>query len=157
MDVAESNVNLLLRMAKAMGIQDNIRTISFSSIADLEDKLSGTGMYDVITAFGSMHHAPSEIIHEEVQILTSHLKVGGRWLQLAYGKGMWEIYNYALFTKLGASTDAGDGKSAVTPWAEWYSTGKLFSVFRPSRFAQLWCGQVTKEFIWFDLVYLGRE
>lgn len=156
-DVAESNVALLRRIADAMGVGANVHTASFSSIANLKEKLANAGMFDAVTAFGSMHHAPSEIIHEEVQVLTEHLKVGGRWLQLAYGLGMWDYYKYALFTRFGASTDVGDGQSEATPWAEWYSTGKLFSVFRPSRFVQLWCGQVTFEFVWFDLVYLGRE
>lgn len=70
---------------------------------------------------------------------------------------MWKFYKYALFTQFGTFTDRGDGNTPPTPWAEWYHTRKLLSVFAPARFVQNWCGVVSFQFVWFDLVYLGKD
>jgi hypothetical protein len=40
-------------------------------------------------AMGSIHNAPVEVMKPEYQELLRHLKVGGRWLQLAYPKSLW--------------------------------------------------------------------
>ncbi len=145
-DIAESNLKVVKRLCHMMGLKN----VDFLFMQDL-DSLHGLKTdYDVIFAQGSLHHAPFEIIKPEVQELKKHLKVGGRWLQLAYPKTRWTRDGSPPFEKWGEITD-GPG----TPWAEWYDLPKLLRLLEPARFEVVLCQEVhNHDFIWFDLLYL---
>jgi hypothetical protein len=64
-------------------------------------------------AMGSMHNAPVEVMKPEYQELIRHLKIGGRWLQLAYPKTRWIRDGSPSFEDWGPMVD-GPG----TPWEE---------------------------------------
>jgi hypothetical protein len=86
-----------------------------------------------------------------VQELLRHLKIGGRWLQLAYPKTRWIRAGSPPFHKWGAMTDGAD-----TPWAEWYDLPKLLSLLEPAQFDVVLCLEFhDHNFIWFDLLFRG--
>src|SRR6266851_10252751 len=84
-DLVETNLKVLQRLCKIMNLKD----VQFVHLQDLESLKPLDTDYDVIMAMGSMHHAPMDILKPEYQELLRHLKVGGRWLQLAYPKARW--------------------------------------------------------------------
>ena len=95
-------------------------------------------------ALGSLHHAPRELIQEEMR---------GSWFQVAYPIGWRSGFSQpCTFHLWGAVTD-GDG----TPWAEWYELPKLMTTMEPHRMRPSWCG-ITKsedgrgEFLWTELI-----
>jgi SAM-dependent methyltransferase len=147
-DLAASNLELVRRICRERGVLDRARFVlieNVASLAALDPDL------DVIMAMGSLHHAPAEVIRPEAAELVRHLKVGGRWLQLAYPKGRWEREGRPKFSRWGEVTD-GPG----TPWSEWYDPDKLLALLAPARFEAVfyteWHGG---DFNWFDLVYRG--
>ena len=147
MDLAESNLLVVRRLCKILGL-DNV---SFLHLKDVDSLRSLPADYDVIMAMGSLHHAPVHVIKPEVQELIRHLKVGGRWLQLAYPKSRWTRDGRRPFETWGQITD-GRG----TPWAEWYDLQKLLALLAPAQFQVVLCQEFHKsDFIWFDLLYRG--
>jgi 2-polyprenyl-3-methyl-5-hydroxy-6-metoxy-1,4-benzoquinol methylase len=146
-DLADQNLALLKRIASLKGFAnvDFVHLESFESFQNLGRE------YDVILASGSLHHAPQRVIRQEIQELAPRLKIGGRWLQLAYPKERWEREGRPPFSKWGECTDG-----AGTPWGEWYDLQKLLKVFEPMKFeALLAFNYHNDDFNWFDLVRIS--
>jgi 2-polyprenyl-3-methyl-5-hydroxy-6-metoxy-1,4-benzoquinol methylase len=148
-DLVESNLKVLERLCKIMGLPD----ARFKVLKDVDSLKSLDGDYDVIMAMGSMHNAPMEVMKPEYQELIRHLKVGGRWLQLAYPKTRWIRDGSPSFQDWGPMVD-GPG----TPWEEWYDVPKLLSMFEPAKFdVVLYQEFQNSDFNWFDLLYRGEK
>ena len=165
-DVAESNLLVLSRLCGVLGVATRCRFIHMASIESLSSSLQGP--YDLVMALGSLHHAPRELIQEEMRLVLDQLRSGGSWLQLAYPMSAWagcamEVEKKSTgwrsgfsqpctFHLWGTVTD-GDG----TPWAEWYELPKLMRTMEPHRMRPSWCG-ITKsedgrgEFLWTELI-----
>ena len=151
-DVAPTNLAIIERIARILGVRHRVRTIVLETLGQLRRDLGGE-MFDFVTAFGSMHHAPRELIAKEAQVLLGHLRVGGTWLQLAYPLTRWQRLGSQPFSVFGDQTDAGG-----TPWGEWYEPGKLLETLAPGRFVVNWCGILNNhEYNWFQLTYLGTD
>jgi 2-polyprenyl-3-methyl-5-hydroxy-6-metoxy-1,4-benzoquinol methylase len=147
LDLVETNLQVLQRLCNIMGLKG----VKFHLLEDLSSLRSLDCDYDVIMAMGSLHNAPFDVMKPEVRELLRHLKVGGRWLQLAYPRIRWSRAGRPPFNKWGEMTD-GIG----TPWCEWYDLTKLLSLLAPSRFdVVLYQEFHDADFNWFDLVYLG--
>jgi SAM-dependent methyltransferase len=147
LDLAESNLAVVRRVCSQLGLTQ-VRFVLLQDLASL-DALDTD--YDVIMAMGSLHHAPQSIIRPEVERLLRHLKVGGRWLQLAYPESRWIREGRRPFDQWGGSTD-GDN----TPWAEWYDLPKLLALLAPASFEVVLCQEFNNgNFIWFDLLKTG--
>jgi 2-polyprenyl-3-methyl-5-hydroxy-6-metoxy-1,4-benzoquinol methylase len=143
-DIAASNLEVIKRVARAKGLTNT----EFKLIESFESFGSLDGDYDVVFAIGSLHHAPQRVVRREIDELATRLKVGGRWLQLAYPRERWVREGRLPFSRWGESTD-GIG----TPWAEWYDASKLLDLFEPREFEVV----VTfnwhdDDFNWFDLI-----
>jgi SAM-dependent methyltransferase len=82
-DIVESNLEIIRRVAVMLGVGHRVSTILFVSLPQLQNDL-GDEMFDAVCAFGSLHHTPREIIQEQSRLLRDHLKPGGLWIQLAY-------------------------------------------------------------------------
>ncbi len=146
-DLAESNLKIVQRLCSILGLKE----VNFLLMEDVESLCVLDTDYDVIMAIGSLHHAPVKVIKREVQELVKHLKVGGRWLQLAYPKVRWQKDGCPPFDKWGEITDGTD-----TPWAEWYDLPKLLQVLEPACFKEvLYHNFHNNDFNWFDLLYEG--
>jgi SAM-dependent methyltransferase len=144
-DLVESNLKVLERLCKIMGLPD----VRFILLEDLESLRPLDTDYDVIMAMGSMHHAPLDILKPEYRELLRHLKVGGRWLQLAYPKNRWVRDGRPRFAHWGVVTD-GEG----TPWAEWLDPEKLLGILAPAKFDVILYQEFhNQDFNWFDLLY----
>lgn len=147
-DLVETNLNVLKRLCKIWGLRD----VEFLVLENVESLRALDSDYDVITAMGSLHNAPEEVMKPEYQQLLRHLKVGGRWLQLAYPKSRWIRDRRPPFSKWGEYTD-GIG----TPWCEWYDVPKLLAMFEPARFEVVLYQEFhNSDFNWFDLLHRGR-
>jgi 2-polyprenyl-3-methyl-5-hydroxy-6-metoxy-1,4-benzoquinol methylase len=147
MDLAKENLALLKRIADLKGLAN----VEFVHLENFESFQALGTEYDVILASGSLHHAPQHVIRREIQELAPRLKVGGRWLQLAYPKERWEREGRPPFSKWGECTDG-----AGTPWGEWYDLQKLLKVFEPMKFeALLAFNYHNNDFNWFDLVRIS--
>ena len=115
---------------------------------ELSSLASLSANYDAIWAQGSLINAPFEIIRIEVQELLRHLKLGGRWIELAYPKIRWEREGNLPFEQWGEKTD-GIG----TPWIEWYDLVKMLALLEPVEFdVVLYLEFDNSNFNWFDLV-----
>ena len=108
-DLARDNLAVVERIAGILGLHG----CSFAYLESIDSLRDLDTDYDIIMAIGSLHHAPTEVIVPEVAELRRHLKVGGRWLQLAYPKTRWVREGRLPFSQWGIMTD-GPG----TPWAE---------------------------------------
>lgn len=146
-DIVETNVKLCERVCTALGIQANFLVMRNSkSLRELPMD------YDVVTAIGSLHHAPSDYIKAEVSEIVPHLKLGGRWLQFAYPFARWKKEGSLPFDQWGKKTDGED-----TPWAEPYDTEKLEKLLAPATFENmLYCEWHNQDFNWFALTLLSR-
>ena len=103
--------------------------------------------YDVIWCQGSLINAPLDLVREEAQTLLKHLKIGGRWIELAYPKERWEKEGKMSFETWGEKTDGG------APWIEWYDLEKVTSILRPAWFDTiLYFNFHNHDFNWFDLI-----
>jgi SAM-dependent methyltransferase len=141
-DLVESNLKVLERLCKIMNLKD----VRFVLLEDLESLRPLDTDYDVIMAMGSLHHAPSDILKPEYQELVRHLRVGGRWLQLAYPKSRWVRDGRPRFGHWGV----------VTPWAEWLDKEKLLGILAPAKFDVILYQEFhNQDFNWFDLLYHG--
>ena len=144
-DIVEENLDVAKRLCKLYGISGHfVKIKSAKSLKYLPE-------LDVVLALGSLHHAPKEIVQPEMHELCRHLKVGGRWLQLAYPYDRWYASGCPLFEKFGIMTD-GEG----TPWAEWYDAKKLMKILKPYNFElklELPFAERDNyhQFIWIDL------
>jgi len=144
-DLVETNLKVLQRVCGILGLKD----VRFKHFVDLNSLRVLDTDYDVIMAMGSLHNAPVEVMKPEYQELIRHLKVGGRWLQLAYPKSRWEEAGRPTFDKWGQMLER-------SPWEEWYDVPKLLSMFEPAKFDLVLYREFHKnDFNWFDLLYKG--
>jgi hypothetical protein len=144
-DLVESNLKVLQRLCGIIGLGD----VRFVHFQDLHSLKGLDADYDVIMAMGSLHNAPVKVMKPEYQELLKHLKIGGRWLQLAYPRSRWIREGRSPFRKWGEITDG-----AGTPWCEWYDLPKLLSMFAPAKFdVVLYQEFHNGDFNWFDLLY----
>lgn len=143
-DISQNNLALLERLTKLL----SIKNATFIFLQDLDSLEVLQSDYDVILASGSLHHAPYDLIHKEIQRLAARLKVGGRWLQLAYPKERWIKEGAVPFHEWGKGTDGN-----ATPWAEWYDVNKLSTHFIPFSFEPVLSFNFhNDDFNWFDFV-----
>ena len=148
-DIVETNLKVAQRLCKIFKIEN----AQFHFLNTVESLAKLDTDYDVIMAMGSLHHAPQEVIKPEVNELIKHLKIGGRWLQLAYPITRWIREGSPPFSKWGEMTD-GIG----TPWAEAYDIEKLLGLFESAHFDVVLCQEFhNNDFIWFDLLYKGLK
>lgn len=147
-DLVETSLKVLERLCKILGLQG----VQFILMKDLDSLKPVDTDYDVIMAMGSLHHAPMHILKPEYQELVRHLKVGGRWLQLAYPRSRWIHDGREPFSTWGTLTD-GPG----TPWAEWLEPEKLLDMLAPARFEIVLYREFHRGLLnWFDLLYKGK-
>jgi len=145
-DLVESNLKVLQRLCNILSLKD----VQFQLFEDLHSLRPLDSDYDVIMAMGSLHNAPAEVMRPEYQELVRHLKVGGRWLQLAYPKSLWIKAGRPTFDKWGQMLER-------SPWEEWYDVPKLLGMFEPAKFdVVLYHEFHNGDFNWFDLLYRGQ-
>lgn len=145
-DLVETNLKVLERVCRILGL-DDVRFHHFKELSSLNELDTD---YDVIMAMGSLHNAPAEVLKPEYQELIRHLKVGGRWLQLAYPKSLWIKAGRPAFDKWGQMLER-------SPWEEWYDVPKLLGMFEPAKFDVVFYREFHNgDFNWFDLVYRGK-
>jgi SAM-dependent methyltransferase len=142
-DLVQSNVEVVRRVCQLKGLE-NVR---FCYMEDLGSLATLAPDYDFIYSCGSMINAPLEVVRLEAQELLKHLKVGGRWIELAYPKSRWEQEGRMPFDRWGERTDGG------APWMEWHDLQKLKDYLAPAVFEvvmelEFHCGA----FNWFDLI-----
>jgi len=126
-DIVASNVELVRRICRLKGIEQTCSFLVMKNVADLEQLDRD---YDAVMGFGSLMHAPLDIMKPEFDALATRLKPeGGRFIMHSYPKGRWEREGALAFDKWGEKTD-GQG----TPWAEWYDSDKLIDALKPARF-----------------------
>jgi len=126
-DIVGSNVELVRRICRLKGIEQTCSFLVMKNVADLEQLDRD---YDAVMGFGSLMHAPLDIMKPEFDALAARLKPeGGRFIMHSYPKGRWEREGALAFDKWGEKTD-GEG----TPWAEWYDSDKLINALKPARF-----------------------
>ena len=126
-DIVESNVELVQRICRLKEIE---QACTFLVMNDAGDLANLDRNYDAVMGFGSLMHAPFDVMKPEFDGLTTRLKPeGGRFIMHAYPKKRWEREGSLPFDKWGEKTD-GEG----TPWAEWYDADKLIDALKPARF-----------------------
>jgi FkbM family methyltransferase len=146
-DLVETNLNVLKRLCRIMNLGD----VKFRVLQDLDSLRDLDTDYDVIMAMGSLHNAPQGVMKPEYQELLRHLKIGGRWLQLAYPFSRWIRDGRPPFHKWGEMTDG-----LGTPWCEPYDLPKLLGMFAPAQFDVVLYHEFHNcEFNWFDVLYRG--
>lgn len=144
LDIVPSNVANTKRLSRLLGLS-NCQSFLMEDIDSLKALPRD---FDVIWCQGSLINAPFEFIRAEAQALLEHLRVGGRWIELAYPKQRWEREGRLPFEKWGEKTD-GEG----TPWVEWYDLEKLRAALAPAEFDVVLAFDFhNDDFNWFDLV-----
>ena len=142
-DVVESNILLLKRLCKLLGLTN----LDFCYMEDIGSLSALPTDYDVIWCQGSLINAPFNVIRQEAQELLKHLPVAGRWIELAYPKIRWERDGKLPFHRWGEKTDGG------APWIEWYDLEKIMNRLCPAKFdVVLHFNFCNDEFNWFDLI-----
>ena len=142
-DVVETNVSLVRRLCKLLGLED----VNFCFMEDIDSLSKLPTDYDVVWCQGSLINAPFEFIHAEAQELLKHLPVGGRWIELAYPRKRWERDGRLPFDRWGEKTDGG------APWIEWYDLDKMMARLMPANFeVVLHFNFHNDDFNWFDLI-----
>jgi len=143
-DIVKSNLYIISRLCSLMGVEN----ADFLYLRDLKSFETLGNDYDAIWAQGSLINAPFKFIRSEAQQLLKHLKIGGRWIELAYPKIRWEREGSLPFDQWGEKTD-GPG----TPWMEWYDLEKLKKRLEPAKFdVVLYLEFHNSDFNWFDLI-----
>lgn len=149
LDLAPTNLEVVKRMCGLF----NLENVSFVWLENLDSLDQLDNDYDIIMAMGSLHHAPQSVIKPEMALLLDHLKIGGRWLQLAYPKARWKREGGKPFSEWGKMTDG-----EATPWAEWYDLPKLLELMSPAQFDTVLYHEFhNHDFNWFDLIYRGKK
>jgi SAM-dependent methyltransferase len=142
-DLVESNVTVVRRLARLMGLGG----CEFLYMEDLRSLDALHGEYDVVYCCGSMINAPLWVIHSEAQTLLRHLPAGGRWIELAYPKARWVRDGSPPFEEWGEMTDGG------APWMEWHDAEKIKSYLAPARFDVIRELDFHDQFFnWIDLI-----
>lgn len=142
-DLVKSNVEVVRRVCQLKRLE----TPRFCYMEDLGSLASLPADYDFIYCCGSMINAPLEVTRLEARELLKHLKVGGRWIELAYPKSRWEREGSMPFDRWGEQTDGG------APWMEWHDLEKLKDYLAPAIFEVVMEFEFHHgDFNWFDLV-----
>lgn len=145
-DIVESNVALVERVASLL----DVKGVDFRYLESLSSFESLDSEFEVIWCAGSFHHAPQEVLRQEVQVLMSHFSDRGRWIQLAYPRTRWLRDGKPPFNRWGYQTDG------EAPWAEWYDVTKVKSLLEPLQFDTILDFEFHRgDFIWFDLLRRG--
>ena len=146
-DLVETNLKVLERLCNLMELT-GMKFVLFKDIDSLKPLDTD---YDVIMAMGSLHNAPEHVMKPEYQELSRHLKIGGRWLQLAYPRSRWIREGREPFNNWGTITD-GPG----TPWCQPYELDDLLRMLEPARFEVVLYQEFHNgDFNWFDLLNRG--
>lgn len=114
-DIAETNLQVIQRICKELGVQ-----ASFVFIEDNFECFDKLGMFDVIWANGSLINVPFEFARTECLRILPHLEPGGRWIELCYPQQRWIREGRPPFSEWGKMTDG-----ERTPWVEWYDLVKM--------------------------------
>ncbi len=142
-DLVQSNLDVVRRLCRLKGLENT----RFCYMDDLGSLAQLAADYDVIYCCGSMINAPLDVTHLEAQELVKHLKVGGRWIELAYPKSRWERDGYMPFDLWGEKTDGG------APWMEWHDLDKVLGYLAPAQFEVVLAIEFHDgDFNWFDLL-----
>ncbi len=145
-DIVPENVRLVERVAGLLGVE--VETHHIESVASLTALRTD---FDVVMAIGSLHNAPAEVMRPEYQELAGHLRVGGRWWQLAYPYVRWVREGSLPFDEWAPKVD-GPG----APWEEWLDVDGLLDLLGPAQFALVFYSEWhDSDFNWFDLVRVG--
>lgn len=143
-DIVQTNLEIVRRLCNILGLTD----VGFLYMKDIQALSALEPDFDVVLCMGSLHHAPLEIIRAESRELLKRLKIGGRWIQLAYPKKRWVREGRLPFDIWGSFTDG-----AGTPWAEWYDLPKLLRLLEPAEFDVILYHEFNNgDFNWFDLI-----
>ena len=147
-DIVVDNLAVIRRIAALKGLGDRVR---FHLVGDDLSFAALPADYDAIWVFGSIHHVPFEIARREALDLLSHLKPGGRWMELVYPRERWLREGAPPFEQWGKLTDG-----ERTPWAEWHDIEKVRRRLFPAPLRTLldfeFC---SHNYRWFDLLYTG--
>jgi FkbM family methyltransferase len=145
-DIARSNLKLIERVADAKGL--SIGTLHIDSIKAFDSLPMD---FDFVYCNGSLHHIPFNQAIEECAAILPRLKIGGRWIELAYPRERWVREGMKPFAEWGKMTDG-----ERTPWVEWYDIEKLKSRLTPYRFETVLEYRFNSDsFVWMDAVYAG--
>jgi SAM-dependent methyltransferase len=144
LDIVQSNLEVLSRLCKLF----KVKTAKFFHLEDLNGLSALPGPFDVIWCLGSMINAPFEFSRLEARALLNHLRIGGRWIELAYPRERWQRDGSPPFELWGKFTDG-----ASTPWMEWYDLPRLLDRLEPALFDVLLSFNFhNNDFNWFDLI-----
>src|SRR5262249_34758197 len=142
-DIVEDNLEVVRRLAGIFGL-NNCRCHYMTDFESL-DALDRD--YDFIWAWGSLLHAPLDFTKVECAKLMEHLKVGGRWLELAYPRTRWEREGRLPFHLWGEKTDGG------APWVDWKDVAKVKAQLAPYQFQLVLAFEFhDSDFNWFALL-----
>ena len=145
-DLVPSNLELVERIVKLLGIHTNAKFLLVESFEDLHK----VNDLDVLFSGGSLHHAPKEFLAPEYQILQKKVRSGGRWLQLAYPETRWIREGSPKFEKWGTFTDGPD-----TPYAMPIDASFVQSMIAPRKSRVILDYEFhNSDFNWIDLVLL---
>lgn len=142
-DIVPENIRVVRRLCNLKDIRAYYYYLGGDNLAESIEALGKD--YDFIMAMGSLHCAPQRIIGPEIRELVKHLKVGGRWLQLAYPKSRWEREGRLPFWLWGRRTDG-----IRTQWMEWYDPDKLLKLLGDGFELVFYKEWYNNEFNWFD-------
>ena len=147
-DIAADNQTLIRRVAEAKGLQP----VGFLVIEALKSFDALPRDFDFVWANGSLLNVPFEISTEECAVIIRHLKLGGRWIELAYPYERWSREGSPPFSKWGKMTDG-----ERTPWVEWYDIEKLKQRLAPHIMTPVFDLRFSSDsYIWMDLIHTGR-
>jgi hypothetical protein len=145
-DIARPNLQVIERVAAAKGL--DIGTLHISSIKAFDALPSD---FDFVWCNGSLINLPFELARQESAAILSHLKRGGRWIELAYPRERWVREGGPPFSEWGKMTDG-----ERTPWVEWYDIERLKLRLHPGRFETVLEHRFDSDhFIWMDAMYAG--
>ena len=146
LDIVSYNVEFVRRVCQLRGLTE----VDFCYMEDLDSLKSLANDFDVVYCCGSFINAPLELARMEAQAILSHLKIGGRWITLAYPRERWEREGRMPEVEWGQVTDGG------APWMEWHDLAKLDYLLAPAVFdVVLSMNFHNADFNWFDLMRLS--
>lgn len=145
-DIVKDNLAVMERLCGIFDVHDAqfVYLHGFKSLDALPDD------YDIVWCQGSQINVPFEFARRECAVILSHLRCGGRWIELAYPRERWVRDGSPPFRLWGNMTD-GEG----TPWVEWYDLQRLLNRLDSAKFAPILALNFHRDdFNWFDLVKL---
>lgn len=143
LDVIADNLEVVKRLCDLKEIEASFHLVE--RFADYDSLPDG---FEVVTALGSLLHAPLRVTRMEVGRILPHLAPEARWLHFTYPRSRWVSDGRPPFWAWGFITD-GDG----TPWAEYHDLNKVLSLFQGVTAELLFeCEWHGGDFNWFDLL-----